>query len=97
MVMDQLNTHSPASLYEAFAPDKAQRLADCLEIYYIPQAWFLAEQGRDRVERADATGPSASATVPLWNSRSVPGSSVAIAGIKADRQFTTTEARIKLC
>src|SRR3954454_16036526 len=31
-----------------------------------PQAWFLAEQGRDRVERADATGPSASATVPLW-------------------------------
>src|SRR3954465_5550509 len=30
LVMDQLNTHSPASLYEAFAPEEAKRLADRL-------------------------------------------------------------------
>jgi hypothetical protein len=32
--MDQLNTHSPASLYEAFPPVEAKRLADRVEIHY---------------------------------------------------------------
>ena len=36
LVMDQLNTHSPASLYEAFPPDQAKRLADRLEIHHTP-------------------------------------------------------------
>ena len=35
--MDQLNTHSPASLYEAFPPAEAKRLADKLEIHYTPK------------------------------------------------------------
>jgi hypothetical protein len=35
--MDQLNTHSPASFYEAFAPDEAKRLADRLEIHHTPK------------------------------------------------------------
>src|SRR3954470_5488585 len=35
--MDQLNTHSPASLYEAFAPEEAKRLADRLEIHHTPK------------------------------------------------------------
>ena len=34
LVMDQLNTQSPASLYEAFPPDEAKRLADRLEIHH---------------------------------------------------------------
>lgn len=34
LVMDNLNTHSPASLYQAFAPAEAKRLADKLEIHY---------------------------------------------------------------
>ena len=37
LVMDQLNTHSPASLYEAFPPAEAKRLADKLEIHYTPK------------------------------------------------------------
>src|SRR5207247_4068623 len=37
LVMDNLNTHSPASLYEAFEPAEAKRLADKLEIHYTPK------------------------------------------------------------
>lgn len=37
LVMDNLNTHSIASLYEAFAPDKALRLAKRLELHYTPK------------------------------------------------------------
>jgi len=37
LVLDQLNTHSPASLYTAFAPEEAKRLADKLEIHYTPK------------------------------------------------------------
>jgi hypothetical protein len=37
LVMDQLNTHSPASLYEAFPPAEAKRIADKLEIHYTPK------------------------------------------------------------
>jgi DDE superfamily endonuclease len=36
LVMDQLNTPSPASLYEAFRPEEAKRLADRLEIHPPP-------------------------------------------------------------
>ena len=37
LVMDQLNTHSPASLYEAFPPEEAKRLAERLEIHHTPK------------------------------------------------------------
>jgi hypothetical protein len=37
LVMDNLNTHSVASLYQAFAPDLARRLANRLEIHYTPK------------------------------------------------------------
>src|SRR4029079_7379163 len=37
LVMDQLNTHAPASLYEAFPPEEARRLADRLEIHHTPK------------------------------------------------------------
>jgi hypothetical protein len=36
LVQDNLNTHTPASLYEAFAPAEARRLADRLELHYTP-------------------------------------------------------------
>ena len=36
LVMDNLNTHSIASLYEAFPAEEAQRLRDKLEIHYTP-------------------------------------------------------------
>jgi len=37
LVMDNLNTHSIASLYEAFEPAEARRIADKLEIHYTPK------------------------------------------------------------
>ena len=37
LVMDNLNTHKPASLYEAFEPAEARRIADRLEIHYTPK------------------------------------------------------------
>jgi hypothetical protein len=37
LVLDQLNTHTPASLYEAFPPAEAKRIADRLEIHPTPK------------------------------------------------------------
>ena len=37
IVMDNLNTHKLASLYEAFPPAEAKRIADTLEIHYTPK------------------------------------------------------------
>jgi len=37
LVMDNLNIHSPASLYEAFRPEEAKRIADRLEVHYTPK------------------------------------------------------------
>ncbi len=37
LVQDNLNTHSPASLYDAFAPAEARRLTDRFEFHYTPK------------------------------------------------------------
>ena len=37
LVMDNLNTHHKCSLYEAFEPSEAKRIADRLEIHYTPK------------------------------------------------------------
>ena len=37
LVMDKLNTHHPSSLYEAFEPEEARRIAERLEIHYTPK------------------------------------------------------------
>jgi transposase len=37
LVMDNLNTHKNSSLYEAFEPAEAKRIADKLEIHYTPK------------------------------------------------------------
>ena len=37
LVMDNRGIHSPASLYEAFEPAEAKRIADKLEIHYTPK------------------------------------------------------------
>lgn len=44
--MDNLNTHSPASLYVAFEPKEAKRLADKLEIHWTPKhgSWLNAAE-----------------------------------------------------
>jgi hypothetical protein len=42
LVMDNLNTHSLASLYEAFPPATARSIAERFEIHHPPQTWLLA-------------------------------------------------------
>ena len=43
LVMDNLNTHNISSLYEAFEPEVARRLARRLEIHYIFETWQLVK------------------------------------------------------
>ena len=57
LVLDNLNTHSPGSLYEAFSPIEAKRLTDKLEIPLHAQARELAQHRRDRAERARTPMP----------------------------------------
>ena len=47
LVMDNLNTHHPASLYEAFEPAEARHRGAVGDSLHA-QAWQLAEHGRDR-------------------------------------------------
>jgi hypothetical protein len=97
MVMDQLNTHSPASLYQGFAPEKAQRLADRLEVHHTPKhgSWLnMAEiewsvLARDLPERI-GNRTALEQQVSVWERRRN------CADVKADWQFTTTDARLKL-
>ena len=48
LVQDNLSTHKPASLYEAFPPAEARRLVERFEWHYTPK---LAEHGRNRTQR----------------------------------------------
>jgi hypothetical protein len=48
LVQDNLSTHKPASLYEAFPPAEARRL---VRVAFYAQARQLAEYGRDRAQR----------------------------------------------
>jgi hypothetical protein len=98
LVQDNLNTHTPASLYEAFAPAEAKRLADKLEIHYTPKhgSWLnmaeielsvLAEQCLDRRLADRAT---VEREVTAWEQARNRATRT------IDWRFTTADARIKL-
>ena len=57
LVMDNLNTHAPSSLYEAFEPAEARRIARRLEIHYTPKHGSWAQHGGDRAVRPGRTVP----------------------------------------
>jgi hypothetical protein len=98
LVMDQLNTHSPASLYEAFPPAEAKRLADKLEIHYTPAhgSWLnmaeieLSVLQRQCLDRRLGNRVTMAGEVAAW----VAARNAAATTI--DWQFTTQDARIKL-
>ncbi len=55
VVLDNLNTHKPASLYEAFAPEEARRIVKKLEFHFTPKhgSWLnMAEIEPQRVATA---------------------------------------------
>jgi DDE superfamily endonuclease len=98
LVLDNLNTHTPASLYTAFPPAEAKRLADKLEIHYTPKhgSWLdmaeielsvLARQCLDR--RIDSLS-LLQGEVAHWVAKRN------LAGTGINWRFTTADARIHL-
>jgi transposase len=98
LVMDNLNTHTKASLYEAFDPPEAKRIVDKLEIHYTPKhgSWLnMAEIELSHLRRQCLKGRiAAKATliqkVQAWNRARNERHT------KAHWQFTTEDARVKL-
>ena len=60
LVMDNLNTHTPGSLYEAFAPDKAKALWDRFEFVYTPKhgSWLNMAEIEINVMVEPVPGPA---------------------------------------
>ena len=98
VVMDNLNTHSPASLYVRFDPATAKRIADKLDIQHTPKhgSWLnMAEiefsaLSRQCLNRRIPTQEKLVQEVKAWER----GRNEAT--IRCDWQFTTSNARIKL-
>lgn len=98
LVMDNLNTHKLASLYEAFEPERARRIAERFEVHHTPKhgSWLnvaeielsvLSRQCLDRrIESTDELWKELEAWEVERNDRQV--------GV--NWRFTTADARIKL-
>jgi transposase len=98
LVMDNLNTHKLASLYQAFGPQEARRLWERFEVHYTPKhgSWLnmaeieLSVLARQCLSQRFADRASLEAAVLAWqidrNER----------GIEIDWQFTAQDARIRL-
>ena len=97
-VMDNLNTHGPASFYEAFEPAEARRLAEKLEIHYTPKhgSWLnmaeieLSVFDRQCLDRRMPNPAMVAQEAAAWESERNT------AAMTVDWRFTTADARIKL-
>ncbi len=98
LVMDNLNTHHPASLYEAFEPVEARRIAERLEIHYTPKhgSWLnMAEieigvLARQCLDRRIPDQETLCREVDAWQDQRNRDMA------RVDWRFTTDDARIKL-
>jgi hypothetical protein len=98
LVMDNLNTHTIASLYEAFAPETARGLAQRLEIHYTPKhgSWLnmaeteLSVLAGQCLDRRIGSKEVLTSEVAAWERGRNANES------KINWRFTTAEARIKL-
>lgn len=98
VVLDNLNTHKPASLYEAFPPEEARRIARRLEFHYTPKhgSWLnmaeieLSVFSRQCLDRRIGDEEALKAEVAaLEKERNRNGASI-------NWRFTTQDARDKL-
>jgi DDE superfamily endonuclease len=98
LVCDNLNTHKLASLYEAFEPQEARRLAQRLEIHYTPKhgSWLniaeieLSVRTKQCLDRRIAAIETLQQETKVWeHERNAKQTGV-------DWQFTTEDARIRL-
>lgn len=98
LVMDNLNTHTGGSLYEAFPPKEARRLLEKLEIHYTPKhgSWLniaeieFSHLNRQCLNRRIPNKEIIIREVSAWEKQRNQCHS------KVDWQFTTEDARIKL-
>ncbi len=98
LVMDNLNTHHPASLYEAFEPVEARRIAERLEIHHTPKhgSWLnMAEieigvLARQCLDRRIPDQETLRREVDAWQDQRNRDMA------RVDWRFTTEDARIKL-
>ncbi|MBP8664903.1 MAG: transposase [Syntrophaceae bacterium] len=96
--MDNLNTHSIASLYETFEPKEARRLAERLDIHYTPKhgSWLNMAESELGVLKGQCLNcripdmVSMQTQVAAWNKNRNSSAK------KISWQFTTSDARIKL-
>ena len=98
LVMDNLNTHSTASLYKAFPPEEARRIARKLDVHYTPKhgSWLdIAEiainiMTRECLDRRIPDIDTLRQELRAWNDayRQKPS--------PVQWQFVSTDARIKL-
>ena len=98
LVMDNLNTHTPASLYEAFPPAEAKRLADRLEIHYTPKhgSWLNMAEIELSVLARQCLGQRLPDLRDLQREVAAWEAARNAAGQAIDWRFTTADARIKL-
>lgn len=98
VIQDNLNTHTPAALYKAFAPAEAHRILQRLEFIYTPKhgSWLnIAEiefsvLNSQCLNRRIADQEFLSQEVRAWNIERNQKAKI------VDWQFTTADARIKL-
>jgi DDE superfamily endonuclease len=98
VVLDNLNTHGPASFYEAFAPAEARRLAERFEFHYTPQhgSWLnmaeieLSVLSRQCLDRRIGEIETLANETQAWKQKRNAASKT------IDWQFTTADARIRL-
>jgi DDE superfamily endonuclease len=98
LVLDNLSTHTPAALYEAFAPAEARRLVERIEWHYTPKhgSWLnvaeveLSVLARQCLDRRIPDLETLRAEVATWEQDRNRQR------VRVDWQFTTADARIKL-
>lgn len=98
LVMDNLNTHTPASLYEAFDPTEARRIAQKLEIHYTPKhgSWLnmaeieLSVLSRQCLNRRVPDFETLEREAHAWQKRRNEKT------VRIDWRFDTEDAPIKL-
>jgi hypothetical protein len=98
LVQDNLSTHKPASLYEAFPPAEARRLVERFEWHYTPKhgSWLnmaeteLSVLSSQCLDRRIADKDTLVSEVLAWEAARNKRHA------KADWQFTTAYARVKL-
>jgi transposase len=98
LVMDNLNTHHPASLYEAFEPAEAKRIRDRLEIHYTPKhgSWLNVAECEFSVLSRQCTGRRIPDEQALINAVAAWEEDRNARPARVDWQFTTDDARVKL-